>query len=229
MRTELGLLHERLGTTTVYVTHDQIEAMTLGQRVAVLKPYTDKRPRTLQQVDSPSKLFEEPRNLFVAGFIGSPAMNLVTGHLESANGSVEAVFGTTRLTIDAETINSYPGLATRMNQDIVFGIRPGAFEDARIARDADAGRILEETADVVEILGSETLVHFDVAVPPVVTPDIEELLADTGADADSLGGTTRFTASISSDAAVASGQRVRLAVDTRKIYFFDPETGLRII
>ncbi|MEE9297432.1 MAG: sn-glycerol-3-phosphate ABC transporter ATP-binding protein UgpC [Acidimicrobiia bacterium] len=228
MRTELGLLHERLETTTVYVTHDQIEAMTLGQRVAVLKAYTANRPETLQQVNTPSKLYEEPRNLFVAGFIGSPAMNLVLGHLEGAGGSVEAVFGTTRLEVDASALERSPGIASRMNQDIVFGIRPGAFEDARIAREQAAGRTMEAEADVVEILGPETLVHFEVSVPPVVTPDIEELLADTGANVSSLGETTRFTARISSDADVAAGQRVRLAVDTRKIHFFDPDTGLRI-
>ena len=228
MRTELGLLHERLETTTVYVTHDQVEAMTLGQRVAVLKAYTANRPETLQQVNTPSKLYEEPRNLFVAGFIGSPAMNLVSGHLEGAAGSVEAVFGTTRLEVDASTLERSPGIASRMNQDIVFGIRPGAFEDARIAREQTAGRTMEVEADVVEVLGPETLVHFEVLVPPVVTPDIEELLADTGADVSSLGETTRFTARISSDADVAAGQRIKLAVDTRKIHFFDPDTGLRI-
>ncbi len=228
MRTELGLLHERLGTTTVYVTHDQVEAMTLGQRVAVLKAYTANRPETLQQVNTPSKLYEEPRNLFVAGFIGSPAMNLVSGHLEGAAGSVEAVFGTTRLEVDASTLERSPGIASRMNQDIVFGIRPGAFEDARIAREQAAGRMMEVEAGVVEVLGPETLVHFEVLVPPVVTPDIEELLADTGADVSSLGETTRFTARISSDVDVAVGQRVKLAVDSRTIHFFDPDTGLRI-
>jgi multiple sugar transport system ATP-binding protein len=135
MRSELGLLHSRLKTTTVYVTHDQIEAMTLGHRVAVLKPVTAKRPDNLQQVAPPAELFHDPVNLFVAGFIGSPAMNMVNGHLEGANGEVSAVFGPYRVRVDQPALDRHPGIENHMNKDLVIGIRPGDFEDSRIAGD----------------------------------------------------------------------------------------------
>ena len=228
MRTELSLLHERLGTTTVYVSHDQVEAMTLGQRVAVLKPYSVARPETLQQVDTPSKLYHEPRNLFVAGLIANPAMNLVSGHLEGDGESVSAVFGNTRLTLHPEMLSRNPKISAHMNEELVFGIRPGVFEDVRVARDPVEECVMEVEAAVVEVLGPETLVHFLVPSPPVVTPDIEELLKDNGAEALSLGDTTKFTARVNSDVDVAAGSRCRLAVDTSKIHFFDPKTGLRI-
>jgi multiple sugar transport system ATP-binding protein len=228
MRTELALLHERLSTTTVYVTHDQVEAMTLGQRVAVLKPYSANRPETLQQVDTPGALYDDPRNLFVAGFIGSPAMNLASGHLESSNGKVVAVFGKNRIDVDSVALKRHTGLSEHMQKEIVMGIRPGAFEHASLARGDSGGRTMEAVADVVEVLGPETMVHFEVDVPPVVTPDIEELLADTGATVESLGTISRFTARISSDAKVKVGDRVTLAIDTAKMHFFDPATGDRI-
>jgi multiple sugar transport system ATP-binding protein len=228
MRTELAMLHKRLSTTTVYVTHDQIEAMTLGQRVAVLKPLTERRPQTLQQVDTPSNLFDEPDNLFVAGFIGSPAMNLVTGHLESNDGRVEAVFANERLLVDPANLQRNPGIANHMNKDMVIGIRPGAFEDLQAFPGDPAGKTMEVQAGVVEALGSETLVHFEVQSPPVITPDIEELLADTGQGAESLGELSMFTGRVSADCEVVPGGRVKLAVDTKKLHFFDPATGLRI-
>ena len=125
MRTELGRLHARLKTTTVYVTHDQVEAMTLGHRVAVLKAVTAKRPDNLQQVAPPSELFYNPANLFVAGFIGSPAMNMVNGHLEGSGGEVFAVFGPHRLKVDRKALERHPGLEGFMGKDLVIGIRPG--------------------------------------------------------------------------------------------------------
>jgi len=229
MRTELALLHRRLGTTTVYVTHDQIEAMTLGQRVAVLKPYTVRRPLNLQQVDTPGVLFDEPRNLFVAGFIGSPAMNLVTGHLESVGGRVEAVFGGVRLAVDPIALERHPAVSDHMNRDIVIGIRPRSLEHESLARWESTGANIDVTAEHVEMLGSETLIHFELPVLPVITPDIEELLGDTGDYPASLGKVSRFTARVSPDIAVAASTNVRLAVDTRKLHFFDPATGLRLV
>ncbi len=227
MRTELGRLHARLATTTVYVTHDQIEAMTLGQRVAVLKPVSKSRPDNLQQVAPPSELFHNPRNLFVAGFIGSPSMNMAVGRLEGSGGSATAVFGGYRVAVDQRALDRHPGIENFMNKDLVIGIRPGDFEHASMAGDG-AGRTMSVTADVTEVLGSETFVHYQVDVPPVITPDIEEMLEDSGADVASLGETSRFTSRISSDVAVSPGDSVDLVVDGAKFHFFDPASGDRV-
>jgi multiple sugar transport system ATP-binding protein len=227
MRTELGRLHSRLKTTTVYVTHDQVEAMTLGHRVAVLKAVTAKRPDNLQQVAPPSELFYNPANLFVAGFIGSPAMNMVTGHLEGSGEDVFAVFGPHRLKVDRKALERHPGLADFKGKDLVIGIRPGDFEDHRIAGEQPE-RTMEVKVDVTEVLGSETFVHYMVPVPPVVTPEIEELLADIKADASSLGHETKFSSRVSSDVSIPMGSTARLVVDTAKFHFFDPETGKRV-
>jgi multiple sugar transport system ATP-binding protein len=227
MRTELGRLHARLKTTTVYVTHDQVEAMTLGHRVAVLKAVTAKRPDNLQQVAPPSELFYNPANLFVAGFIGSPAMNMVTGHLEGPGDEVFVVFGPHRLKVDRKALDRHPGLEGFVGKDLVVGIRPGDFEDERITG-ATPDRVMEVQVEVTEVLGSETFVHYMVPVPPVITPEIEELLADIKADPSSLGHETKFSSRISSDVAVSPGGKARLVVDTAKCHFFDPETGKRI-
>jgi len=227
MRTELGRLHAALKTTTVYVTHDQVEAMTLGQRVAVLKAVTAKRPDNLQQVASPTELFFNPANLFVAGFMGSPAMNMVSGRLEGEGEEVFVVFGPHRLRVDGRALERHPGLEKYRGRGLVVGIRPGDFEDERIVG-ATPERVMEVQVEVAEVLGSETFVHFMVPVPPVVTPEIEELLADMKADASSLGHDTKFSSRVSSDAAIPPGSTVRLVVDTAKCHFFDPETGKRI-
>jgi multiple sugar transport system ATP-binding protein len=227
MRTELGRLHTRLKTTTVYVTHDQVEAMTLGHRVAVLKPVTAARPDNLQQVAPPATLFHEPVNLFVAGFIGSPAMNLVYGTLDSQDGKVFVSFAGERVLVGQRSLDRHPGLEGHMGEQLVVGIRPGDFEHVSVAGD-DPERTMEASVDVVEVLGSETFVHYEMPSPPVVTPDIEELLADSGADAASLGDTTRITARISSDVMVRAGDRIDIVVDNNKLHFFDPATNLRI-
>ncbi len=227
MRTELGRLHSRLETTTVYVTHDQVEAMTLGHRVAVLKAVTQKRPDNLQQVAPPSELFYNPANLFVAGFIGSPAMNMVTGHLEGSGSEAFVVFGPNRLKVDPKALERHPGIENHMNRDLVLGFRPGDSEDARIAGNG-ADRTMEIEVQVTEVLGSETFLHYEVPVAPVITPEIEELLADSGADASSLGQTTRFASRVSSDVSVPPGSKTKLVIDTAKMHFFDPESGGRI-
>ncbi len=227
MRTELGVLHSRLKTTTVYVTHDQIEAMTLGHRVAVLKPVTAKRPDNLQQVAPPTVLFNDPKNLFVAGFIGSPAMNMVYGVLDSVDGEVWVSFAGLRMKVAQRALDRHPGLENSMGKQLVVGIRPGDFEAASVSG-ADPTRTLTAHVDVAEVLGSETFVHYELHTPPVVTPDIEELLADSGAGAESLGDTTKFSSRVSSDVQVTYGESLDLVVDTAKFHFFDPESGLRI-
>jgi multiple sugar transport system ATP-binding protein len=227
MRTELGRLHSRLKTTTVYVTHDQVEAMTLGHRVAVLKAVTAREPNNLAQVAPPSELFYNPANLFVAGFIGSPAMNMVNGHLEGSGGDVFAVFGPHRLKIDQKALDRHPGIDKHMNKDLVLGIRPGDFEDSRMV-DGGEDRVMEIDVEVTEVLGSETFVHYTINVPPVITPEIEELLADSGTDVDTMGDTTSFASRISSDVNVQPGAKANVVVDTAKMHFFDPESGKRI-
>jgi multiple sugar transport system ATP-binding protein len=154
-------------------------------------------------------------------------MNMVNGHLEGSGGDVFAVFGPYRIKVDAKGLERHTGIENFMNKDIVIGIRPGDFEHERIAG-ADPERTMEIKVDVVEVLGSETFVHYQVAIPPVVTPEIEELLADTGADVASLGSETKFASRISSDVMVAHGDTVRLVLDTAKMHFFNPETGDRI-
>jgi multiple sugar transport system ATP-binding protein len=227
MRTELGRLHSRLKTTTVYVTHDQVEAMTLGHRVAVLKAVSAKRPDNLQQVAPPTELFHNPVNLFVAGFIGSPSMNMAYGSLSSENGDVFVSFAGNKIRLDKRSLDRHPGIENHMGEEMVVGIRPGDFEHEQIAG-TNPDQVIEANVDVTEVLGSETFVHFNQAERPVVTPDIEELLADTGADASSLGDETRFSARVSSDVSIEPGDRVRLVVDAGKFHFFDVETGNRV-
>jgi multiple sugar transport system ATP-binding protein len=227
MRAELERLHGRLETTTVYVTHDQVEAMTLGDRVAVLRPVSAARPYNLQQVGPPSELFGEPNNLFVAGFIGSPAMNLTSGHLELSDDAVAAVFPNTRLKLDKRALDAHPGLENHTGEELVIGLRPSALEAASIAG-PDPERTLRAEVEVTEMLGADTYIHFTVDRAPVVTPDIEELLADTGRDSSSLGDVTNFIARVSPDINVNRGDTVDLVVDTSKLHFFDQQTGERI-
>ncbi len=227
MRTELGRLHQRLQTTTVYVTHDQIEAMTLGHRVAVMRPVSAKRPFNMQQVAPPTELFNNPVNLFVAGFIGSPAMNLVYGVLSKGGDGYSVEFADHRLAVSQVSIDRHPGIDDYLGKRIVVGIRPGSFEDARIAGDHPERTITVRT-DVNELLGSESYVHFLIDSEPVMTPDIEELLADSGQDASSLGDRTKFTARVSPDVDVPDGVDIDLVIDTEKLHFFDEDTSIKI-
>jgi multiple sugar transport system ATP-binding protein len=207
MRAELARLHERLGVTTVYVTHDQVEAMTLGQRVAVL------RDGILQQVDTPQALFREPANLFVAAFIGSPSMNLA-----------EATASGGRVRFADFDLPLPPSL--RLDSDrLVVGIRPTDFLDPDAAP-ADLPRVTVK-ATVVEDLGAEAHVIFAVSAPRV-TVDAVRAAADTAQDDDALLADDEralFTARVDAHHAVAPGQDVELAIDPRRLHFFDAETG----
>ncbi len=228
MRTELGRLHNRLETTTVYVTHDQVEAMTLGHRVAVLRAVSQKRPFNLQQVAPPTELFNNPANLFVAGFIGSPAMNMVYGVLEQeSEGRVFLKFADKRVYVERAALDAHPGIEDYFGKQIVVGIRPGEFEDARMG-EAPADRTIRVKTDVNELLGSESYVHFGLDSAPVITPDIEELLADSGTDPETLGHETRFTARVSPDVSVPDMSEVDLVIDTSKLHFFDIDSSDKI-
>jgi multiple sugar transport system ATP-binding protein len=223
MRAALNQLHERLGITTVYVTHDQVEAMTLGQRVCVL------RDGKLQQVDTPQTLFDAPVNLFVAGFIGSPAMNFVTADLVRDNGPA-VTFPGYRLSVPAEVIEAKPGLSEYFDRKVVLGIRPSDFEDASLAEEQWA-RMAVKT-EVTEELGSEIHVIFTVDAPPVEHSSLTD--ATTGGDEDEeavpalIGGKSLWTARVAARSAVRPGQPLELAVDTRRLHFFDPESALAI-
>jgi multiple sugar transport system ATP-binding protein len=209
MRAELARLHDRLGITTVYVTHDQVEAMTLGSRVAVM------RDGTVQQVDTPQTLYREPINLFVAAFIGSPSMNLV----EAQFAGDAVAFAGFRIPLNADRRPA--GLETG---PVILGIRPQDFEDARTA-DAALPRI-DVDAMVVEELGSATHVLFTVEAPPV-DMDSVRAASDEGERATLIATDRRalFTAEVAEEAAVRPGDRVSLALDPARLHFFDPETG----
>src|SRR5713226_8471512 len=195
MRASLTQLHERLGVTTVYVTHDQVEAMTLGHRVCVL------RDGRLQQVDTPQTLFDAPVNLFVAGFIGSPAMNFV----------------------DAK-----PGLSIYLGREVILGIRPSDFEDASLA---DSGWAkISATADGTEELGSEIHVIFTIDATPVRHETISTIVDESADDAAIVlaSGKSLWTARVASRSRVRSGQPIELAIDTANLQFFDPVSALSI-
>jgi multiple sugar transport system ATP-binding protein len=214
MRAQFAKLHERLRTTTVFVTHDQVEAMTLGQRVAVL------RDGRLQQVDTPQRLYERPANLFVAAFIGSPPMNLVAARVESGVVS----FAGFRIPLAPDRDGS-----ALEGRDVVLGIRPPDFEDAEVWSGQELPTI-EVKADVTEELGSEVNVVFTVDAPPVET---HETLAATEEEQDEiplLAEESRavFTACVDPRTSCRAGGSIRLTVNPRGFHFFDPETGLAL-
>ena len=220
MRAALNQLHERLGTTTVYVTHDQVEAMTLGDRVCVL------RDGRLQQADTPQTLFDSPVNLFVAGFIGSPAMNFVQAELVRDDGPA-VTFAGIRLPVPESAISAKPGLDSYFGRQVIMGIRPSDFEDGAFA-DASWPRI-DVMAGVTEGLGTEIHAIFTIDAPPVEHASIASATAGEGEDDDAVaalvGGKSLWTARVSSRSLVRPGAAISLAVDTSRMHFFDPTTG----
>ena len=204
MRAQLAALHSRLGTTTIYVTHDQVEAMTLGHRVAVM------RDGRILQVDTPQALYAGPANLFVAAFIGSPAMNLVEAELSDDG----IAFGGFRL----------PAQPPRSSGRLIAGIRPEAFEDASFA-DPSLPQI-EVDVEVVEDLGADTHVIFSVAAPPVDVSEVREAAGDDEVLLPS--DRASFTARVDPQTSARAGSRLRLSVDPSRFHYFDPSTGLRL-
>jgi len=207
----------------VYVTHDQVEAMTLGDRVCVL------RDGQLQQVDTPQRLFESPVNLFVAGFIGSPAMNFVTADLVRDDGPAVTFAGYT-FKVPPQVIEAKPGLADYFGKKVILGIRPSDFEDASLST-ASSG-MMRVTAGVTEELGSEIMVIFTIDAPHVEHASIAQA-AEASADEDEAsaalaGGKSLWTARVSKESRVRHGEPLELAVDTRYLQFFDPGSGLSI-
>ncbi|WP_328505550.1 ABC transporter ATP-binding protein [Streptomyces sp. NBC_00391] len=216
MRTQISRLQRRLGTTTVYVTHDQTEAMTLGDRVVVM------RQGLVQQIGTPAELYDLPRNIFVAGFIGSPAMNFVNATLE--DGALRSSLGD--LTLDDRTRQALE----RQNapREVIVGLRPEAFEDAALAHDRDrTGPVFTATVEVLESLGSDVYVYFTAEGGPATTTELEELakdsgLRDTGAD------THHIVARLDAATRAREGEPVDLRVDMAKAHVFDPTTGANL-
>jgi len=221
MRASLSQLHERLGVTTVYVTHDQVEAMTLGQRVCVL------RDGKLQQADTPQALFTAPLNLFVAGFIGSPAMNFVTAKL-IRDGGPAVTFADHRLPVTQSLLTARPGLDRYFGRELILGVRPSDFEDASLA-EAGWAR-MPVTAGVTEDLGSEIHVLFSIDAPQVQHASITQAVAgDEEDEAIPLaGGKSLWTARVAARSKVKPGRPIELAVDTSNLQFFDTDSGLAI-
>ena len=211
MRTEVSRIQADLGTTTVYVTHDQTEAMTLGDRVAVM------RAGVLQQVGSPAELYADPKNLFVAGFIGSPAMNFMAATLEG--GRVKLPFGEIPLPEDLQSVGSRSGT-------VVAGIRPESFEDAHLVGDAkERGTTFRTTIDLVESMGSEQYAYFKLEHEGVESDELRELAEDAGTTEVPSSGEGNVVARLDAASQVRRGQEAELWVDSTKLHLFDPETG----
>jgi multiple sugar transport system ATP-binding protein len=213
MRTEVARIQNTLGTTTVYVTHDQTEAMTLGDRVAVM------RAGVLQQVDTPTSLYQDPVNLFVAGFIGSPAMNFLPGRLDGDK--VRTPLGDAPLP---------PAVVARLDgagrgADVIVGMRPEHFEDARIEGPDVPDRMrVRVNPDVVESMGSENYVYFDVKGEELHTAELDELAADAGLeDLPSHGAGQQVVARVSGESDVEAGAEIELSLETAQIKLFDRE------
>ncbi|MYE66064.1 MAG: sn-glycerol-3-phosphate ABC transporter ATP-binding protein UgpC [Acidimicrobiaceae bacterium] len=217
MRADIAGIQRELGVTTFYVTHDQVEAMTMGDRVAVIKD------GVLQQVDTPESIYGSPDNVFVAAFIGSPSMNLfeasLTGSDEPDSGYSLAL-GDQRLAVPAEVVADRPSLASYEGRPVVVGIRPEHLEDASVAPDHPDDQRLDATVDVREALGAETLVHFNLNAQSVDSGDPDAL--------DDLRDTGRCTARFSASSQARVSDQIRVNVDGRKLHFFDRQTHLAI-
>jgi multiple sugar transport system ATP-binding protein len=216
MRGYLSRLRQELGTTTVYVTHDQVEAMTMGDRVAVM------RDGRLAQCDRPQELYDHPADIFVAGFIGSPAMNLARACVERADDGLHLALGAQRMRLSGPVPDA---VLARGDAPVVVGIRPEALSHAPPGRDDD---VFEATVELVESLGSDLLVHAAVDAPAVLTEDQLEVAREVGGDPAADLARARFTARLAPEVPIAAGDRVRLHVSTEHLHFFDPDTTLAV-
>ncbi|EKX61612.1 ABC transporter ATP-binding protein [Streptomyces ipomoeae] len=215
MRTQISRLQRRLGTTTVYVTHDQTEAMTLGDRVVVM------RLGVVQQVGTPAQLYDFPRNLFVAGFIGSPAMNFLNATMEG--GVLHSSIGDlpledrTRRALERQTVP----------REVILGLRPEAFEDVALAH-AGRGPVITATVDVLESLGSDVYIHFTEEGGPARTAELEELATDSGLHDTGAEAVQQVVARLDAATRAREGQRLELRIDMSKAHVFDPATGANL-
>ncbi|HVM57290.1 MAG TPA: sn-glycerol-3-phosphate ABC transporter ATP-binding protein UgpC [Gaiellaceae bacterium] len=223
MRAEIHQLQQREGVTTIYVTHDQIEAMTMGDRVAVMSK------GRLQQVDTPQHLYDDPVNEFVAGFIGSPAINLLDATLQQNSGGFHVSFGDNRLPVDPSIMKRDTDLAAYAGRPVILGIRPENFADAALTPDAPPETRLKVDCILTEPLGSEIDVHFTTSGQSIVSSAAENA-DDASVHLGSEGGenVANLVARVSPRSRIATGQPAELAVDVTRLYFFDPDTRQRI-
>jgi multiple sugar transport system ATP-binding protein len=221
MRGELIRIQRAVGVTTLYVTHDQVEAMTLGDYVAVM------RDGVLQQVGRPSELYDQPANLFVAGFIGTPPMNLVEATLTRDDGVPTLAFGTHRLGIDDRVFERHPRLRVYEGLPVVVGIRPDDLDDAALAPPAPTDARITANVERVDAIGRDVHVHFDIGAPIVNVPETDD--GEDGDDDDgpafALGGANRFVARIDERTPAREGDKLELVVNTARLHVFDPVSG----
>jgi multiple sugar transport system ATP-binding protein len=224
MRAEIARLQRDLEVTTIYVTHDQSEAMTLGDRVAVM------RAGELQQLDSPQALYRRPENLFVAEFIGSPAMNLVGADIVRHDGRLWAEFGGERIELSDALLAERPALAGFEGERIILGVRPEDLEDAALAPETPPGRRISSTVDIREDMGSEIFVHFAVAGPAVRGDDVRAAVGDEALEAteEQARRGSLFVARVGRESEAAEGERIELAVEVERLHFFAIATGAAI-
>jgi multiple sugar transport system ATP-binding protein len=225
MRSEVSRIQHELQATTVYVTHDQIEAMTMGDRVALM------RRGLLQQVDTPMRLYHEPANLFVASFIGSPAMNLVEAKLSRRGDDLYAEVGDQTLQLAPHSMGDPAALEPYVGRSVALGLRPEHIEDAAIAPDAPDGRRLRAIVRNVEALGSELIAHLEISGKPVMTDEVKEIAADTGdsalreLEAEMREAKLPMVARFDEASRARSGSPIELVVDTTRAHLFDLESG----
>jgi multiple sugar transport system ATP-binding protein len=227
MRAEIARLQHDLGVTTIYVTHDQIEAMTMGDRVAVM------RKGELQQVAEPQELYDHPVNVFVGGFIGSPAMNMLEAALARENGNFAARIGDRSIPLDEDVLAARPALREFDGRPVIAGIRPEHLEDAALVPDVPESHRLRGVVELREALGSEVMVHFTVDAKPALTEEVRELAEDLDTavarqlDEQSESGTT-MVGRFGAHSRVREGEPAEVAVEPGSLHFFDPDTGLGI-
>jgi multiple sugar transport system ATP-binding protein len=222
MRAEIARIQRDLEVTTIYVTHDQTEALTLGDRVAVM------RDGVLQQFDVPQRLYDEPVNLFVAEFIGSPAMNLVGADLVAANGRMEARFGENSLLVEDAVLTARPALRRFEGKRVILGVRPEDLEDAAAVDGTPEDRRIAAVVDIREDMGSEVFVHFGVAAPPVRGKDVQAAVGADAVEATAQQAARQgslFVARLDRGTRAREGERIELVVDPDRLHFFDTETG----
>jgi multiple sugar transport system ATP-binding protein len=223
MRAEISRIQRQLAVTTMYVTHDQVEAMTMGDRVAVM------RRGLLQQFDAPQRLYERPANLFVASFIGSPAMNMLEGSLERDGDALVCRIGSTTLALPGEVLAERPALARYVDRPVAVGIRPEALDEPGRRDGSDGGR-LRGRVQAVEALGPELLVHIEIEARPVLADDVLEGLVDLEEAkelAEIITERDRATvvARLDASARIRADDEIELAVDPRHLHYFDLESG----
>jgi len=221
MRTEIGKLHDRIGTTTIYVTHDQTEAMTMADRIVLLKD------GLVQQVATPHEMYDNPRNVFVAGFVGSPAMNFVRVRLEKENGGLAAVFGDVRVSLPKETIRRARDIERFIGREVILGIRPEDLEDARMTENVRGSTTLEVEPQMIESVGSEKYVYF--ALDRGLTARTPSIDMDGRIGWDDEASKELLVARVSPGSEAQRGYAVRLVLDSSKVHLFDPETEETIL